>query len=156
MTSLGRAVHAGGLLAVTGALAVVSGEPFVFPSLGPSAYLLATAGDEQTARRVVGGHAVGVVAGWLAYVAFAGGLVVTDPLAPFGIGVARLAVAGMVAVTATTLGMLLTDTRHAPACATTLIVSLGLLASPRELGVLFVGVCVLYAAHVAGTLVTPE
>ena len=44
----------------------------------------------------------------------------------------------------TTGGMALTDSRHAPACATTLIVGLGILSAPRQgaLIVLAVGILV--------------
>ncbi|MFB6193497.1 MAG: HPP family protein [Halobaculum sp.] len=147
-----RAGHAGGLLFVAGLLAVVSGEPFVFPSLGPSAYLLAVRSD-GSARRVVGGHAVGVAAGAVAYGSLAAGVAVTDAFQPFDPAVVRLAAASVVAVAATTAGMLLTETRHAPACATTLIVSLGLLSAPRDLVVILLSVGVLYATHLVGVWV---
>ncbi|ELY64831.1 hypothetical protein C492_04845 [Natronococcus jeotgali DSM 18795] len=44
-------------------------------------------------------------------------------------------------------GMLATDTRHPPACATTLIVSLGLLSTFREGVLMIVAVVLLVAAH---------
>lgn len=63
--ALREGVTAGALL-VVGTLAVLTGRPFLFPSLGPSAFLLATAPSAPTShlRRVAGGHAVGVVAGF--------------------------------------------------------------------------------------------
>jgi hypothetical protein len=74
-----ESVHAAVLLAVTGVAAVASGSPFLFPSLGPTAYVLATVTDRARVapRRVIGGHAVGVVAGLVAYHTLAPGLVVT-------------------------------------------------------------------------------
>jgi hypothetical protein len=69
--------YTGALLAVPGAVAIATGRALVFPSLGPSAFLLATRprGEGATARRVVGGHAVGVLAGLVAYWTVAPGLV---------------------------------------------------------------------------------
>jgi hypothetical protein len=141
-------VHAGLLLCVAGGLAWLSGRPFVFPSLGPSAYLLATAsGDQVSARRVLGGHAVGVLAGLAAYHAVAPGLVITGESAALAPGGLRLAASGALSVTLTTGGMLATDTAHAPACATTLIVSLGLLSSVVEGEVIMLAVGALFGTH---------
>ncbi|MFC6787471.1 hypothetical protein ACFQFH_16895 [Halobaculum halobium] len=75
------AVHAAGLLAVAGALAWATGRPFVFPSLGPSAYLIAAGSGRPSARSLLGGHAVGIVAGLLAYHGLADGAVITGALA---------------------------------------------------------------------------
>ncbi|WP_435361028.1 HPP family protein [Haloarchaeobius sp. DFWS5] len=134
---------AGGLFAVCGLLAWVTGLPFVFPSLGPTAFVLASDADPGP-RRVVGGHAVGAAAGFLAHHLLAGGLVATAAVAPGSPATARLALAGSLAVAGTTAGMNATRTVHPPACATTLIVSLGLLTTPTEVTVLVLAVCVLY------------
>ena len=143
---LDQTLHASALLAVTGLLAVASGEPFVFPSLGPSAYVLATAdGDgSTTARRVLGGHVVGVAAGLLAYHTLAPGLAITTDRVPLAVAQTRLVASGVLAVGATTAGMAATETRHAPACATTLIVALGLLSSLPEAAVILLAVVVLF------------
>lgn len=147
---LGPSLYAGLLVAVTGVLAWVSGRPFVFPSLGPSAYMLATVpGDDRlSARRVIGGHLVGVLAGLLAYHALASGHVVTAAATPLATGQLRLAASGVCSVALTTGGMRATDTMHAPACATTLIVSLGLLPSVVDGLVIVSAVSALFAAHV--------
>jgi CBS-domain-containing membrane protein len=124
--------------------------PALFPSLRPTAYLLAVAsGDEESRpRRVIGGHAIGAVAGLLAYHVLAAGLVATaSPAALSPVG-ARLAAAGVVSVALTTAGMLATDLRHAPACATTLIVSLGLLPTLSEGVLIVVSVVLLVAVRV--------
>lgn len=143
---VGQTLHASTLLAVTGLLAVLSGEPFVFPSLGPSAYVLATADGDgtTTARRVLGGHTVGVFAGLLAYHTVAPGLAITAESVPLALGQTRLVASGVLAVGGTTAGMALTETRHAPACATTLIVALGLLSSLPEATVILFAVAVLF------------
>src|SRR5579872_732129 len=53
------------------ALALVSRNPFVFPSLGPTAYLLFFTPLARTAspRNTVFGHAIGLVCGYVAFVA---------------------------------------------------------------------------------------
>jgi len=140
--------HAGLLLAVTGVAAVLTGRPFLFPSLGPSAYLLATAPDAAVSqpRNVLGGHAIGVVAGLLATNLLSPGLVVIDPIAPLSPEMLRLAASAVVSVALTTGGMLATGYEHAPACATTLIVALGLLSTPTEGVIVLASVLVLVAA----------
>ncbi|SHG47712.1 HPP family protein [Halobaculum gomorrense] len=146
------ALYAAGLLAVAGALAWATGRALVFPSLGPSAYLLAAGSDRPSARALLGGHAVGIFAGLLAYHGLADGAAITGALAAGGSAGARLAASAVASVGLTTLGMALTDTRHAPACATTLIVSLGLLPSPADAAVIAVGVFALWLASRATAL----
>jgi hypothetical protein len=58
-----------------------------------------------------------------------------------------LAAAGVVSVVLTTAGMVTADLRHAPACATTLIVSLGLLPSLADAAIIGVAILVLLATH---------
>lgn len=135
-------LRAGLLLTVTGVLAVVTGQPLVFPSLGPTAYVLARTPTAGTARRVVGGHTIGVVAGVLTYRLVAPDLVLTGALPPLGDTSLRLATAAVLSVALTTAGMVATDAEHAPACATTLICALGLLTTPLETGGILVSVLV--------------
>ena len=133
------------LLVLLGGLAWGSGHPFLFPSLGPTAYLLAARPDEPESQpwNVVGGHVVGIVAGLAAFNAVAPGLALTDPSPAFSFDALRLAASGVFSVALTTAGMLATDYRHAPACATTLIVSLGLLPSPADGAVVALAVVLL-------------
>ncbi|MFB6084176.1 MAG: HPP family protein [Halorientalis sp.] len=143
--------YAGVLLVVTGALAWATGEAFVFPSLGPTAYLLATVHTEiQTGRRVIGGHLIGIVAGLIAYHTLASGLAIVPAEPAYSAGQLRLVGSAVVSVTLTTAGMRTTGTEHAPACATTLIVSLGLLSSLEEAAFIAVSVTLLYLVHLAG------
>jgi hypothetical protein len=151
------ALHAALLLSVTGAVAWATGTPLIFPSLGPTAYLLATqrtAARDQLAR-VVAGHAVGVVAGLLAYRLLASGVVVTADLPARSPELAAIVASGVLALALTGAVMLAADAVHPPACATTLIVSLGLLPTLREGVLIGVAVAVLVAAHVATTRMTP-
>ncbi|MFC3959653.1 HPP family protein [Halovivax cerinus] len=146
---VGSTLHTGTLLSTTAALAWLSGLPMLFPSLGPSAFVLALfeRGESTSPRRVIGGHAVGVVAGLVAYTLLAGGADMTTATAPGSIAGLRLGASGVVATTLTAGGMLATDTRHPPACATTLIVSLGLLPTVREGATILLAVVVLVVAH---------
>lgn len=63
---VGTSLYAGLLFTVLGALAWASGQPFVFPSLGPSAFLLAFDSHSERTRSysVVGSHAIGALAGF--------------------------------------------------------------------------------------------
>src|SRR6185437_1550245 len=63
-----------GLLAL---LAFITGNPFVFPSLGPTAYLLffSPLAGASTSRNTILGHAIGLVCGYLAFVCTGAGTV---------------------------------------------------------------------------------
>lgn len=127
--ALRSTIFASVLFVGLGAAAWSTGRPFLFPSLGPTAYVYAVATREgrPSAARVFGGHAIGAVAGLAAYHALAGGATLSTGLAPASAPTASLAAAALVSVAATTLGMVATGLGHSPACATTLIVSLGIL-----------------------------
>ena len=143
---LGTSLYAGFLFTVIGATAWASGEPFIFPSLGPSAFILAfeRRGSRTRTYRVVGSHLIGAVAGLLAYTLFASGVALAST-PPASVDGFRLALSGVVSIVLTAWGMLASRTIHAPACATTLIVSLGLLSTPRQVAIILVSVVVLVA-----------
>jgi len=146
------ALYAGWLFAVLGVVAWVSGQPFIFPSLGPTAFVLAVDRRSERTRwfRVIGGHAVGAVAGWLAVVLLGPGQPITAAIDPGSIESLRLAASGVVSVVVTSWGMLATDTVHPPACATTLIVSLGLLSTLSQVGFILISVIALVVVHTLG------
>ena len=130
-----------GLLAV---LAFITGNPFVFPSLGPTAYLLffSPLAEASNPRNTIFGHAIGLVCGYLA-------LILTHASAvPFGIhpGIfwPRILSAAL-SLSATGAVMVLSRVNHPPAGATTLIVSLGIIAKPRELFIIEMAVLLLVA-----------
>lgn len=146
---IGTSLYSGLLFTVLGVIAWVSGQPFIFPSLGPSAFILAfeRRGDRTRASRVVGSHLIGGITGFLSYSLLASGVSLTTtpgPLSAAGLG---LALSGMVSIVLTSWGMIATDTIHAPACATTLIVSLGLLSAPLQVVVIVVSVVILVEFH---------
>ncbi|NUB90195.1 HPP family protein [Haloterrigena sp. SYSU A558-1] len=146
---LGTTLHTGLLLSTTAVLAWLSGFPMLFPSLGPSAFVLALFQDSDATspRRVIGGHAIGVVAGLAVYHLLASGIAMTAVTEPGSLDGLRLGASGVVATMLTAGGMLWTETRHPPACATTLIVSLGLLSTPLEGAFIVATVVVLVVAH---------
>ena len=129
-------------IALLALLALVSGNPFVFPSLGPTAYLLffSPLAPSSSPRNTILGHGIGIVCGYGAFVLTGAGAV------PFGAGIywPRLLAAAL-SLSATGAGMVLLDASHPPAGATTLIISLGIIARPRELVIIEAAVFLLVA-----------
>ena len=130
-----------GLLAL---LALVTRNPFVFPSLGPTAYLLffSPLGKTSSPRSTIFGHAIGLVCGYTAFVVTGAGAL------PFGAHTGIFwpkILAAALSLSATGAFMVLLDVSHPPAGATTLIVSLGIISKPRELVIIEVAVFLLVA-----------
>lgn len=146
---IATSLHTGLLIAVLGMLTWASGLPTLFPSLGPSAFVLAMFPESEASnpKRVIGSHVLGAVAGFLAYHLFAPGIVVTGHIPPFSLVGLRLAVSSVVAIVLTVTGMLHFGIRHPPACATTLIVALGLLPTVSDGVVIIVAVVVIVAVQ---------
>lgn len=118
------------VLVVPAATAWFSGHPFIFPSLGPSAYFLVVTRERGHAlHEVIGGHLVGVVAGLASYWTLAAGVTVAVARDPMSLADLRLMASGVLSVVLTTIFMRVMRVAHPPACATTLIISLGLLPS---------------------------
>lgn len=142
-------LYSGFLLFILGIIAFVTGQPFVFPSLGPTAYILSKIhyAELVVPRRVIGSHTIAVVAGQITYRLFAGGTVVTETMAEFSPSLFLLSVSAVLSVVLTSAGMIATNTSHPPACATTLIISLGLLPTPSQGGIIIVSVVVLVVMH---------
>jgi|SRR6185312_6752815 len=135
-------------IGVLALLALVSRNPFVFPSLGPTAYLLffTPLGRTSSPRNTILGHAIGLACGYIAFVATGAGAM------PFGehpgIFWPRVLAAAL-SLSATGAFMVLLDASHPPAGATTLIVSLGIISKPRELAIIEVAVFLLVAQALA-------
>lgn len=131
-------------IALLALLAVVTGSPFVFPSLGPTAYLLfiAPLQANSSPRNTILGHAIGLVCGYGSYAL----TVASAP--PFGVhpGVywPRILAAAL-SLSFTGAFMVLLRADHPPAGATTLIVSLGIISKPKELVIIEVAVFLLVA-----------
>jgi len=131
-------------IGVLALLALVSRNPFVFPSLGPTAYLLFFSPLAKTSspRNTIFGHAIGLICGYAAFVVTGAGAL------PFGLhpGIfwPRILAAAL-SLSATGALMVLLGVSHPPAGATTLIVSLGIISKPRELVIIEVAVFLLVA-----------
>ena len=131
-------------IGVLALLALVSRNPFVFPSLGPTAYLLffSPLGKTSSPRNTILGHAIGLICGYAAFILTGAGTL------PFGVhpGIfwPRILAAAL-SLSATGAFMVLLDISHPPAGATTLIVSLGIISRPRELVIIEVAVFLLVA-----------
>ncbi|MEX0648829.1 MAG: HPP family protein [Balneolaceae bacterium] len=125
---IGITLRAGGYIILPGIIAWLTGKPFIFPSLGPTAYLLAFDYKKtHSARVVIGGHICGVAAGLISY------WLIADPHTMVQISGALsssgwyLSAGSAAALALTTILMLSFNVSHPPACATTLIISLGIL-----------------------------
>jgi CBS-domain-containing membrane protein len=122
--------------------ALITGAPFVFPSLGPTAFLLFYTPMVPAAcpRNTLSGHAIGAAAGYLALVVF--GLQDAGPALTTGVTASRVGAAA-ISLGLTAGIMVWARVPHPPAGATTLIVSLGILHEPWQLGVLMLAVLLL-------------
>lgn len=123
-----------------GSAAMVTRQPFIFPSLGPTALMIFAhpLRREAAPRHILIGHALGGGSGYLA-------LAVTGLLGvPFSatISVHRV-LAAAIALALTAAAMTLARAEHAPAGATTLIVSLGILPLLRDFVALMIAVTAL-------------
>ena len=135
-------------IGVLALLAFVSRSPFVFPSLGPTAYLLffTPLGRTSSPRNTVFGHAIGLICGYVAFIATGAGAL------PFGVHPGIFwprSLAAALSLSATGALMVLLDASHPPAGATTLIVSLGIISKPRELAIIEVAVFLLVGQAMA-------
>lgn len=153
---LGLFAFVNGLIAIAlmATAAVVTGQPFIFPSLGPTAFLLFYTPMLAAAspRNTLGGHLIGAAAGYLALVVF--GLTDNAPALVEGVGAGRVGAAAL-SLGLTSGAMVWARVPHPPAGATTLIVSLGILREPDQLVVLMIAVALLVVQgyvinHLAG------
>ena len=123
-------------------LAMVFRTPFIFPSLGATAFLLFFTPTTPAAspRNTLCSHAIGIACGyaalWVTGLHHAGPAIVTQ------LGWTRV-LATALALGSTGALMILLNVPHPPAGATALIVSLGLISKPAYLVVLEVAVALL-------------
>jgi CBS-domain-containing membrane protein len=120
---------------------VVTGSPFIFPSLGPTAFLFfyTPTAPSASPRNTLIGHAIGVLAGYFSLVVT--GLTLAGPALAVGVTWPRV-IAAALSLGLTAGLMVLFKSPHPPAGATTLIVSLGILTQPLKL-LLLMGAVVL-------------
>src|SRR5437762_12216578 len=129
-------------IGIMAALAVVTHSPFIFPSLGPTAFLFfyTPTAPSASPRNTIIGHAIGVTAGYFSLVVT--GLTMAGPALAVGVTWPR-AIAAALSLRLTSGLMVLLKSPHPPAGATTLIISLGILTKPWQLVVLMIAVVLL-------------
>ena len=115
-------------ISIMASIAMWSKNPFVFPSLGPTAFLFFFSPKlpASSPRNTFMGHSFGIFAGWFSLVIF--GLLDDPSVLEVGLVWQRVLAAGL-SLGLTCGLMAIFACPHPPAGATTLIVSLGLITS---------------------------
>ncbi len=129
-------------------VALVSRQPFIFPSLGPTAFLFfyTPLAPAASPRNTLIGHLIGGLVGWGCLVLF--GLSHSGPSVVAGVTPARVGAAAL-SLGLTAGLMVLARSPHPPAGATTLIFSLGVLRSFQQLVILMLAVVLLTVQAIA-------
>lgn len=113
------------IVIIVGGISVIAGNPWLLPSLGPSAYMQASNPAHPSAKlyNVIAGHVIGIMAGFLAVAllnAWSAPIVLIDhQLVPVRMWTAAIALA------VTLFMCLLLNADHPPAASTTLLIALG-------------------------------
>lgn len=129
-------------IGIMSVLAVITRSPFIFPSLGPTAFLFfyTPTAPSASPRNTIVGHLIGVVAGYFSLVVT--GLTLAGPALAVGVTWPRV-IAAALSLGLTAGLMVLLKSPHPPAGATTLIISLGILTKPWQLALLMGAVILL-------------
>lgn len=131
-------------MALLAVIAILTAEPFIFPSVGASAFILfyRPLVPAASPRNVILGHAIGVLTGWLSLWAF--GLFGEASVFDVGMDGARLG-AITLGLGLACAGMVALNAAHPPAAATSLLVAMGLIDSLWHLPLLLAGALILVA-----------
>ena len=141
--SIWAPIMGGLLLLIVGTIGLIVGQPWLFPSLGPTAYLQVENPGLPSARfyNIIVGHYVGIIAGLIGLAVFSlwttPSVIMSHHLTPAWVGAASIAILLTIII-----NMVLRSS-HPPAAATTLLVSLGTFRTPLEISALIAGVLVL-------------
>lgn len=130
-----------GLILAVGGLGWLVGQPWLFASLGPTAYLLAHSPSQASARayNVIAGHLIGLCAAFAA-VAVLGAGDAPSVFTTHELVGSRVAASGLALIVAVAVE-LLANASHPPAAATVLLITLGGLSmSLRSAGTIVIGV----------------
>lgn len=121
----------GGLLVLAvGVIGLIAGQPWLFPSLGPTAYLQVENPGLPSARfyNVIVGHYIGIISGLIGISIFslwtAPSVIMSHHLTPSWVGAATIAIFITIIIN------LVLRSSHPPSAATTLLVSLGAFRTP--------------------------
>ena len=135
-------------IALLSLVALATGSPFVFPSLGPTAFLFFfdPRAPSASPHHAVVGHAIGIVCGYGSLVIF--GLQHAGPALAVGVDGCRVLAAAL-SLAATGALMILFKAAHPPAGATTLIISLGVITRPSYLVIVEVALVLLVLQAIA-------
>src|SRR5499425_2784359 len=128
--------------AILASMAMIWKTTFMFPSLGPTAFMLFFNPTSTAAspRNVVLGHAIGILCGYGAL--WLTGLQHAAPATVTGVDDPRI-IAAAVSLAVTGAFMILLNVVHPPAAATTLIISLGIITTPIHLCIIELAVAVM-------------
>ena len=129
-------------IAILAGVAMLTRTPFVFPSLGPTAFLFFFSPTSPSAspRHTIIGHAIGIVCGYGSLLLF--GLAHSPSAVAMGVDLPRVGAAAL-SLAATGALMIALKAAHPPAGATTLIISLGIATQPLNLVVIEAAVALL-------------
>lgn len=132
-------------IVIVGLVAWALQLPMLVPSLGPTVLLFFESPLQAAAcpRNALLGHGIAIAAGWSSLAAF--GLLHSPSALSAGLSINYVG-AGAVSVAVTVFVKHLVQAPHPPAGATTLIISLGLLTTPAQVGSLAAGVVLITAA----------
>ena len=136
-------IMGGFLILIAGVIGLIAGQPWLFPSLGPSAYLQVETPELKSARfyHIIVGHYVGIAAGLVGIAIFSlwttPSVLVSHQLLPAWVGAAAIAIFLTIIV-----NMFLRSS-HPPAAATTLLVALGAFRTPSQISALIAGVLII-------------
>ena len=137
---------AGVLILIVGLLGVIAGLPWLVPSLGPSAVLIALMPSHPSARawNAIVGHAGGLLTGFAA-VALTGSAGDPTVLGDHRLAIGRVVAAAIAIALVILVGEILRAS-HPPAAATTLLVALGAIATLDQALTVLTGVVVIALA----------
>jgi len=119
-------------IALLAMVALATGTPFVFPSLGPTAFLFFfdPRAPSASPHHAIVGHAIGILCGYGSLLIFH--LEHSGSALALGVTWSRVLAAAL-SLAATGAVMILLNAAHPPAGATTLIISLGAISRPAHL-----------------------
>ncbi|HZR08978.1 MAG TPA: HPP family protein [Myxococcales bacterium] len=135
-------------IALLAMVALATGTPFVFPSLGPTAFLFFfdPRAPSASPHHAIVGHAIGILCGYGSLLIFH--LEHSGSALALGVTWSRVLAAAL-SLAATGAVMILLNAAHPPAGATTLIISLGAISRPAHLVIIELALVLLVVQAIA-------